>query len=377
MAITVPVLLLVVYFIQDIYLKTSRQLRFMDLEAKSPVYSHFLETLDGLPIIRAFGWQESAIKAHLVRLDASQRPYYLLFCIQRWLSLVMDLLVAGMAVTVVALAVELRSSTTAGLLGVALNNVLTFNSTLSNLITEWTSLETSLGAISRVRSFESTTISEQLPEECQTPPDDWPTRGAIQFQDLSATYGDEALVLNNINMDIAPGQRVGICGRTGSGKSSLLLTLLRLLDMHSGTITIDGLDLRTIPRSDIRSRLIAIPQDPFMLLGSVRLNADPSGAVSDEIITGALIKIGLWSLLESRGGLDANMQEQPLSHGQQQLFCLARAMLRKGRVLILDEATSNVDSETDKSMQRIIREEFGNHTIITVAHRVSVAAFCM
>jgi len=351
-------------------LKTSRQMRFLDLEAKSPVYSYLLETLEGLPIIRAFGWQKEATDTHLARLDASQTLYYLMFCIQRWLALVLDLLVAGMAVTVIVLVVELRSSTTAGLLGIALTNVLTFNSTLSGLVQQWTSLETSLGAISRIRTFAGTITSEDRTEECQRPPDEWPSHGAIEIRNLSATYGDGSLVLKDIRMSMKPGQWIGICGRTGSGKSSLLLTILRLLDLESGDITIDGLNLSTIPREVIRSRLIAIPQEPFMLPGSVRLNADPTATVSDEKIILALVKIGLWRILEARGGLDAGIQDQPLSHGQQQLFCLARAMLRKSKVLILDEATSNVDAEADKLMQRLIREEFKEHTIITVAHRL-------
>jgi ATP-binding cassette subfamily C (CFTR/MRP) protein 1 len=159
---------------------------------------------------------------------------------------------------------------------------------------------------------------------------------------------------------------------SNSGKSSLLLTLFRLLEIDSGTIVIDGLDLQTVSRDVIRERLIAIPQDPFILSGSVRMNADPSGTSTDASIVSALTKVQLWASMEARGGLDADMQSQPLSHGQQQLFCLARVMLgrRRSSILVLDEATSNVDAETDRTMQRIVREEFASHTIITVAHRL-------
>ncbi|KAH8799341.1 putative multidrug resistance protein [Xylogone sp. PMI_703] len=388
MAITIPFVIVIIYFLQMIYLRTSRQLRFIDLEARSPVYTHFLETLEGLSTIRAFGWQNPSLATSTKLVDISQRPYYLLYCIQRWLNLVLNLIVSVMAIIVVALAVKLNSTTSAASIGIALNNVLGFTQSLSVLVTNWTQLETSLGSVARLRNFEVTVKSENKPEETVVPPPDWPSHGAVEFKNVTASYGDSSSVptLQNISMSILPGQKIGICGRTGrqvysralkllrltlhSGKSTLLLTLLRLLEIQSGTILIDGLDLQTIQREEIRTRLVTIPQDPFIINETVRINADPEGSVPDSVIFDALSKVQLLEIINSRGGLDAQMKSQPLSHGQQQLFCLARALIRKSKILVLDEATSNVDGETDQLMQNIIRSEFEEQTIITVAHRL-------
>jgi ATP-binding cassette subfamily C (CFTR/MRP) protein 1 len=195
--------------------------------------------------------------------------------------------------------------------------------------------------------------------------------------------------LNDVSFTIKHGEKIGICGRTGrqaltsissssfplidthSGKSSLLCVLLRTLDNFSGTITVDNLSLSTLPRETIRSRIITIPQEPFIISGTVRLNLDPSTLLPDSLLISSLDKVGLWSILESRGGLDSDIASNPLSQGQQQIFCLARAMLRKeGKILVLDEATSSVDAETDGIMQRLIRESFKEWTILTVAHRL-------
>lgn len=188
MAVTIIPTLAILYVTQKVYLRTSRQIRFLDLEAKSPLYTHFVETLTGLTTIRGFGWQFHFLDDCLHKLDMSQRPYYLLFCIQRWLNVVLDLMVAVLAVILTALAVSLRGSTDPGKLGVSLTAIMAFNQSLQELVTSWTAMETSLGAVARTRSFELGTASEHKSGEDFIPPTDWPSHGKIEVESVSASY---------------------------------------------------------------------------------------------------------------------------------------------------------------------------------------------
>ncbi|KUJ06202.1 P-loop containing nucleoside triphosphate hydrolase protein [Mollisia scopiformis] len=369
-AISFPIILIAIYLIQKFYLRTSRQLRLLDLETKSPLYSQFMECLSGLATIRAFGWEHAMEEKNLKLLDNSQKPFYLLFAVQRWLTLVLDLIVAAVAVLLIVLVVELRGIISPGFVGVALLNIILFSQSIKMLMTFWTNLETHIGSIARIKSFTSTTASENLPEEAGIPHPSWPTRGAIEFRNVSAEYRNDEPVLKNVSLSIGAGEKVAVCGRTGSGKTSLVLSIFRMIEMSHGSIIIDDMDLSTVPRQEIRSKIIGVPQDSYLLAGSVRMNVDPHIASSDEAIKDVLKAVELWTSIKSKGGLDARMDDIFLSHGQKQLFCLARAMLRPSTILILDEATSSVDSKTDELMQRIIRERFSNHTIIAVAHKL-------
>ncbi|KAJ8216260.1 hypothetical protein LV164_001134 [Aspergillus fumigatus] len=369
-AISFPVVILAVYSIQKVYLRTSRQLRFLDLEAKAPLYSHFSDCLNGLVTLRAFGWQRALEDKNFQLLDYSQRPFYLLYAIQRWLTLTLDMVVAAIAVILIVLVVTLRGTISAGDVGVALLNVILFSQSIKLLVTFWTNLETHIGSIVRIRSFTETVSSENLPTEKDDVPPNWPWGGDIEFKSVSAEHRPSEPVLGDVSLTIKSGEKVGICGRTGSGKTSLIMSLFRMVELSSGSIHIDGVDITKIPRQEIRSRINGVSQSPLLIKGSIRRNMDPNGSYAEKAIIEAIKSVGLYTKIQEKGGLDTDISEVFLSQGQQQLFCLARAILRPGKVLVLDEATSNVDAKTDEIMQRVIREKFCTHTILAVAHKL-------
>lgn len=371
-AAVMPPILLMMWVLQKYYLRTSRQMRILELEAKTPLYSHFIESLSGLCTIRAFGWAGDFEEKNLMLLDTSQKPYYLLLCIQRWLALILDLMVGVLAVLLMSLIVKLRNEISAGYVGLALLNVMTFNESLAYIIKCWTSLETSIGAISRLKTFVEHTATENLALETQPVPEGWPMHGVIEFRNVSASYTvNSDLVIRRLNMSVAAGQKIGICGRSGSGKSSLIALLFRMLEVTpDSSITIDGIDITTLPRQEVRARLNAIPQEPFFTKNTVRGNADPTKQHPDDAIILALEKVSLWRLVLEKGGLDTVLDAEYFSHGQRQLFCLARAILRRSKVVILDEASSSVDALSDELMQRVIRTEFADCTVLAVAHRL-------
>ncbi|KAK4185165.1 canalicular multispecific organic anion transporter 1 [Podospora australis] len=415
LAITYPFLAAILYILQKFYLRTSRQIRLLDLEAKSPLYSHFIDTIKGIATMRAHSWVSHGVKKNDQLLDTSQRPAYLLAMIQRWLEFTLHFIVAVLAIAVVTLATQLRSNT--AFAGASLVTLMAFGEALSYIIRFYTMLETSIGAVSRLKTFSETVKSENEEGEDVVPPKEWPLKGAIQITGVSASYDGEEndnnntpaaqnqfphLVLKDLNLDIAPGEKLTICGRSGSGKSSLILLLLRLLDpvtpQNNETeteITIDSLPLSKIQRSVLRQRLIAVPQDPVFLPDgtSFQSNLDPFHLASEADCRSVLEAVALWPLVSERGGLQAGMSGDALSQGQRQLFSLARAILRRrirarereaeygsdvpsasldGGVLLLDEVSSSVDKNTDEAMQAVIRQEFAGYTIVMVSHRLGM-----
>ncbi|KAI5460736.1 multidrug resistance-associated protein [Mariannaea sp. PMI_226] len=411
-AISYPFLLALMWVVQRFYLRTSRQLRLMELEAKSPLYTQFTDTLTGVATLRAFGWVDASLELNNKFVDTSQTPAYLLAMIQHWLTLMLQLVVAILATLVVVLTTQVNLASRAGYVGASLVTLMSFGETFTILILMYTLLETSLGAVSRLKSFSEDVIPESASDDQLTePPPSWPSHGAIEIKNVSASYdapedalSDESLVsrnlaLNDLNISISCGEKVAICGRTGSGKSSIILLLLRLLDPvpESGSqIEIDGVPLHQVDRSLLRHRVIAVPQDAVFFPDgtSVKANLDPFDASTAEECREVLEAVGLWRSIEERGGLDGGTTADTYSQGQKQLFSLARAILRrrirsrealkdvnhvdagttqgvKG-LLLLDEVSASVDKDTEREMQAIIKREFADYTVVMVSHRLDI-----
>ncbi|UKZ82921.1 hypothetical protein TrVFT333_010721 [Trichoderma virens FT-333] len=341
LAITIPFVAGLVYMTQKFYLRTSRQLRLLDIEAKAPLYTHFMELVSGAVTVRAFGWPAAFDNTSITLLNFSQRPVYLLNCIQQCLQLFLDITVAVVTVALVAMVVFMRDSFDPGSVGVALVMVMTFNSNLILLIRFWTLMETSIGAISRIKRYVATTEPEEIAVDMQPLPVEWPSLGSIQLCQLEAGHSmTSAPVLKSVTMSINPGEKIAICGPSGSGKTTLALSLLRMVETQKGSIEIDGVDISMHSRAEIRQRLNVVTQEPFIMPRDVRFNIDPLQSTSDESMVAALQRLGLWDSIENEGGLDMPLKTTSWSAGQRQLLCLARAMVRKGKLLILDEASS-------------------------------------
>ncbi|KAF5020200.1 hypothetical protein F66182_7765 [Fusarium sp. NRRL 66182] len=356
--------------------------------------SLFLDSIQGITTIHSFGWSSTYVQKSYSLLDSSQKPYYLLFCVQRWLILVLALIATGMELVVIGIAIALRTRVSAGLVGLAVVHVTTLARSLSDLVMQWTEMETSLGAVSRIYRFTRETPRERGSDERPTAlPEGWPLAGSITFENVSATYEEVEenpkpnvqpvhststslgsapyLALNNITFTINAGERVGICGRTGSGKSSLIAALLQILPCYQGRIFIDATDLSTLDPEAVRSKLNYVTQEPFLFGGTMRENLIPwDDQVTDEEMTLALEKVNLLKKLESLGGLGALLSRDSFSHGEKQLFCLARSLLRSSRILILDEPTGHIDPTMDATIQQIIKVGFSGRTIIMIAHRL-------
>ncbi|TEA21500.1 ABC transporter FUM19 [Colletotrichum sidae] len=401
LAIFYPFVIVILFTIQTFYLRTSRQLRLLDLEAKSPLFSHFIDTLKGLATIRAAGFISADIALNNNLLDNSQRPAYQLALIQRWLAFTLRILVSVIAILVVTLATQLRSNS--GFTGASLISVMYFSDALATVVQAYTHVESSIGAVARIKTFQAKVLPESGPEETVIPGPSWPERGHIEIKSVSASYAitkhsppstePPSLALQDLNLTIRAGTRVAVCGRTGSGKSSLILLLLRLLEplpTAAGDVLIDNRSLLAMNRTALRRLVIAVSQDPVFLpdASTVRANLDPFGEATEETCLDALKRVHLDRAVLEKGGLDAPLAADSFSAGQKQLFCLARAVVRArvkrasghgghgGGVLLLDEVSSSVDRATELEMHEVIKEEFEGYTVVMVSHRLDTVEDC-
>ncbi|XP_028632028.1 canalicular multispecific organic anion transporter 1 [Grammomys surdaster] len=359
--------------VQVFYVATSRQLRRLDSVTKSPIYSHFSETVSGLPVIRAFEHQQRFLACNQKQIDTNQKCVFSWITSNRWLAIRLELVGNLIVFCSALLLVIYKNSLSGDTVGFVLSNALNITQTLNWLVRMTSETETNIVAVERISEYIS--VDNEAPWVTdKRPPADWPRNGEIQFNNYQVRYRPELdLVLKGITCNIKSTEKVGVVGRTGAGKSSLTNCLFRILESAGGQIIIDGVDIASIGLHDLRGRLTIIPQDPVLFSGNLRMNLDPFNKYSDEEVWRALELAHLKSFV---AGLQLGLLHEVteggdnLSIGQRQLLCLGRAVLRKSKILVLDEATAAVDLETDSLIQTTIRNEFSQCTVITIAHRL-------
>ncbi|NWS51816.1 MRP2 protein, partial [Chunga burmeisteri] len=360
------------YFVLRFYVSTSRQLRRLDSVTRSPIYSHFGETVSGLSVIRAYGHQERFLQQNERTMDINQKSVYSWIVSNRWLAIRLEFVGSLVVFFSALLAVISKGTLEGGIVGLSVSSALNVTQTLNWLVRTSSELETNIVAVERVHEYTKVKNEVRRPGSRQTPA---AQLSASQHRraHLTKTEGICPVFFNPVSLSKQLLPQVGVVGRTGAGKSSLTNCLFRVLEAAGGSIIIDEVDIATIGLHDLRQNLTIIPQDPVLFTGTLRMNLDPFDRYTDEEVWKALelahlktyvqdLPQGLLHLV-SEGG-------ENLSVGQRQLVCLARALLRKAKILILDEATAAVDLETDHLIQTTIRNEFADCTVLTIAHRL-------
>uniref|UniRef100_A0A672GC19 ATP-binding cassette, sub-family C (CFTR/MRP), member 10 n=1 Tax=Salarias fasciatus TaxID=181472 RepID=A0A672GC19_SALFA len=365
---------------QRFYRHTSRELKRLCSLTLSPVYSHFSETLTGLATVRASGSAARFEEESARRLEQNQRCLFLSTAAMQWLDIRLQLI--GVAVVTglgtIAVVQHQFNAVDPGLVGLALSYALSITSLLSGIIFSFTQTEMQLVSVERTEEYSTSLPSEPQQRHPQLPPA-WPQQGRLEFRDVVLAYREGLPnALDGVSLVVRPGEKVGIVGRTGSGKSTMFLALFRMVELNRGQILLDQLDISTVGLDQLRSRLAIIPQDPFLFSGTVRENLDPCGLQADRRLLEVLDQCHLSSAVSRMGGLDAEVGDrgQSFSAGQRQLLCLARALLTDAKVLCIDEATASVDQRTDQLLQRTIRDEFHDRTVLTIAHRINTILDC-
>ncbi|KAF9364357.1 Canalicular multispecific organic anion transporter 2 [Mortierella sp. NVP85] len=389
-----PFLGLIYVIIQKYYVQTSSKLKRLQSVSKSPLYQHFGETLSGISTIRAMGIKDRYIAENSVRSDRSANAHYASEMANRWLNIRLEGL-SSIIVFVTALLTVLNKDTLSpSLAGLALSNTLSLTYNVIWTLRGYCDLSSSLVAVERVHEYSNKRT--EAPEVTRARlPKNWPDYGRIVFKKYSTRYREGLdLVLKKVSFEVKPGEKIGVVGRTGAGKSSLTLALFRIIEaadsywarassqelpvnnarlIDGGSIEIDGVDISLLGLQELRRHLSIIPQEPMLFSGTVRDNLDPFHEATDAELWEALERAHLKNHISSLAeGLSAEVAQngENFSVGQRSLICLARALLRKTKILVLDEATAAVDVETDDLIQQTIRKEFKDRTILTIAHRI-------
>ncbi|KAJ3171261.1 hypothetical protein HDU88_008299 [Geranomyces variabilis] len=368
-------LLVVGWWVLRFYRATFRELKRLDSVLRSPLYAQISETLTGLSTIKAYGAESYFVERQRMLNDTSNAPYYLQYSATVWIGIRLQLCSAVIPFALAVLGV--KGVIGPALCGLAFTYALPLIHMLDLLLRSIAMLESDMNAIERLEEY-SCELPAEPPTKQSTDPaaGAWPTIGQISIQNLELRYPSrpDTAVIKNLCVDIQGGWRVGVVGRTGSGKSTLLTALFRIVEPSAGAITIDGLDVAKLGLDTLRRAIDIIPQEPTLFAGTIRENLDVEGGQTDDAIWELLEAINLKTYVAAQPGkLDAPVSEkgENLSVGQRQLICLGRSMLKKPKILVMDEATAAIDGAADERIQALIREKFKTSTIVVIAHRLA------
>eukprot|EP00924_Labyrinthula_sp_SR-Ha-C_P006198 snap_masked-scaffold_63-processed-gene-0.64-mRNA-1 protein AED:0.01 eAED:0.01 QI:0/-1/0/1/-1/1/1/0/1323 len=377
----VPFVFIVNYYLSSLYRPVARDSTRLEAIARSPIYAHFSETLTGLSSIRSYKLTKSFAERNETLVDRNVRAFYVQRMADRWfgfyLQVIAAILVTFSSVLVVYAAIE--QGLEPGFAGLAISLTVQVSGMFNMVFRSLTTLEKLMNSVERINYY-----SKEVPQERKPPNDpegaleakniEWPSTGQIEIKSLEVRYRtDTPLVLKGLDVVIPGGSRVGVVGRSGEGKSSTFMALLRIIEAESGHISIDEQDISALPLETLRKGIAVVPQSPFMFSGSIKSNLDPFEEHTPEELWRSLALVNLSDVIESLPDkLEAEVSEygENFSQGQRQLICMARTLLAKPKILLLDEATSSIDYETDSIIQKTIRENFVGTTILTIAHRV-------